>query len=176
MVMKRYPNGAAGHFFFQKRAPVPRPDWVEVCSIEHASYSIIDFPIAGDLPSLLWIVNLGCIDLNQWFARCDDVQRPDYLHFDLDAVEGTEFKRVCETAMLVHRALDALKIPNFASITSPRASISSAICGSRCSNHRADSSLRSFYEPAHKATLPAHGRVARERNPQRRWLAIRAPL
>src|SRR5437588_4455280 len=51
MVMKRYPNGAAGHFFFQKRAPVPRPDWIEVCSITHASASVIDFPIVRDLPS-----------------------------------------------------------------------------------------------------------------------------
>ena len=41
-----------------------------------------------DLPSLLWVINLGCIDLNQWYARCDDVDRPDYLHFDLDPVAG----------------------------------------------------------------------------------------
>src|SRR3982751_6515547 len=64
MVMKRYPNGAAGPFFFQKRAPVPRPDWIDICAIEHSSGSIIDFPIIRDLPSLLWVINLGCIDLN----------------------------------------------------------------------------------------------------------------
>src|SRR5437867_6864035 len=64
MVMKRYPNGAAGKFFFQKRAPEPRPDWIEICSIKHASASVIDFPIVRDLASLLWLVNLGCIDLN----------------------------------------------------------------------------------------------------------------
>ena len=84
MVMKRYPNGAAGSFFFMKRAPTPRPDWIEICAIEHASGNVIDFPMIQDLPSLLWVVNLGCIDLNQWYARCDDVDRPDYLHFDLD--------------------------------------------------------------------------------------------
>ncbi len=120
MVMKRYPNGAAGKFFFQKRAPVPRPDWIETCSIEHASASVIDFPIVRDLPSLLWIVNLGCIDLNPWYARCDDVNRPDYLHFDLDPVDGADFARVRETALLVHEALDALKIPNFAKTTGSR--------------------------------------------------------
>ncbi|MGZ8938560.1 MAG: non-homologous end-joining DNA ligase LigD, partial [Limisphaerales bacterium] len=76
MVMKRYPNGAYGDFFFQKRAPVPRPDWIDICSIEHSSGNVIDFPIVRDLPSLLWVVNLGCIDLNQWYARCDDVNRP----------------------------------------------------------------------------------------------------
>jgi len=120
MVMKRYPNGASGEFFFQKRAPVPRPEWIEICSIEHASASIIDFPIIRDLPSLLWVVNLGCIDLNPWYARCDDVHRPDYLHFDLDPVEGTEFGRVRETALLVHEALERLKMPNFAKTTGSR--------------------------------------------------------
>src|SRR5256714_11415524 len=105
MVMKRYPQGAAGEFFFQKRAPSPRPEWIEVCSIKHASASVIDFPIVRDLASLLWIVNLGCIDLNPWYARCDDVNRPDYLHFDLDPVPGANFGQVIETALLVRRAL-----------------------------------------------------------------------
>jgi bifunctional non-homologous end joining protein LigD len=104
MVMKRYPNGATGEFFFQKRAPVPRPEWIETCSIEHASASVIDFPIVRDLSSLLWIVNLGCIDLNPWYARCDDVDRPDFLHFDLDPVEGADFDDVLQTALLVRDA------------------------------------------------------------------------
>ena len=120
MVMKRYPNGATGDFFFQKRAPVPRPDWIEICSIKHASASIIDFPIVRDVASLLWLVNLGCIDLNPWYARCDDVDRPDYLHFDLDPVEGTPFEKVCETAQRVHEALEALHIPNLAKTTGSR--------------------------------------------------------
>ncbi len=120
MVMKRYPNGAGGKFFFQKHAPVPRPSWIEICSIEHAAGNVIDFPIVRDLASLLWIINLGCIDLHPWYARCDDVQRPDYLHFDLDPVEGADFPRVRETALLVHEALDALKMPNYAKTTGSR--------------------------------------------------------
>jgi len=120
MVMKRYPGGAHGEFFFQKRAPVPRPEWIETCSIEHASKSVIDFPIVRDLSSLLWVVNLGCIDLNPWYARCDDVDRPDYLHFDLDPVEGTEFQKVCETALLVNEALQKLNVPTFAKTTGSR--------------------------------------------------------
>src|SRR6266545_962647 len=94
MVMKRYPHGASGEFFFMKRAPSPRPDWIEICSIEHASGNVIDFPMVQDLASLLWVVNLGCIDLNQWYARCDDVDRPDYLHFDLDPVPGATWIHV----------------------------------------------------------------------------------
>ena len=117
MVMKRYPNGAAGEFFFMKRAPTPRPEWIEICSIEHSSGNIIDFPMIQDLPSLMWVVNLGCIDLNQWYARCDDVDRPDYLHFDLDPVPGASFEKVSEAALFLNAALDSLKIPNYAKTT-----------------------------------------------------------
>jgi len=117
MVMKRYPNGAEGDFFFMKRAPHPRPDWIEICSISHPSDNVIDFPIIQDLPSLLWVVNLGCIDLNQWYARCDDVDRPDYLHFDLDPVPGADFSRVREVALFVHETLQNLKMPTFAKTT-----------------------------------------------------------
>ena len=108
MVMKRYPNGATGKCFFMKRAPSPRPDWIETCSIEHKSGNIIDFPMIQDLSSLLWLVNLGCIDLNQWYARCDDTDRPDYLHFDLDPVVGAPFARVIEAARVVRDALETL--------------------------------------------------------------------
>ena len=117
MVMKRYPHGAYGEFFFQKRAPSPRPEWIPICSIEHSSGNVVDFPVINDLLSLLWVVNLGCIDLNQWYARCDDVDRPDYLHFDLDPVPDAGFECVLETALLVKEALDALKIPSYPKTT-----------------------------------------------------------
>src|SRR6476469_1334178 len=111
MVMKRYPNGANGKCFFMKRVPEPHPDWLDTCAIEHASGSVIDFPVVNDLASLLWVVNLGCIDLNQWYARCDDVDRPDYLHFDLDPVKGrtrVKFATVLDAALAVREALEAL--------------------------------------------------------------------
>src|SRR5437899_1588224 len=66
MVMRRYPDGAGGKSFFMKRAPTPRPDWLATCAIEHASGNVIDFPMIQDLAALLWVVNLGCIDLNAW--------------------------------------------------------------------------------------------------------------
>jgi bifunctional non-homologous end joining protein LigD len=108
MVMKRYPNGAAGKCFFMKRVPEPHPAWIETCSIAHKSGNVIAFPMVQDVASLLWVVNLGCIDLNQWYARCDDVDRPDYLHFDLDPGPGVRFPRVLEAALVVRDALDAL--------------------------------------------------------------------
>ena len=108
MVMKRYPNGIHGKCFFMKRTPSPRPEWIETCEILHGSGNLIAFPMVQDLASLLWLVNLGCIDLNQWYARCDDVDRPDYLHFDLDPGEGAGFDRVREAALVVRDALRSL--------------------------------------------------------------------
>jgi bifunctional non-homologous end joining protein LigD len=117
MVMRRYPNGAAGESFFMKRAPSPRPDWIEICSIEHGSKGVIDFPVIQDRPSLMWVVNLGCIDLNQWYARSDDIDRPDYLHFDLDPGPGATFPQVIETALVVRDALRTLKMPSYVKTT-----------------------------------------------------------
>jgi bifunctional non-homologous end joining protein LigD len=117
MVMKRYPHGADGAFFFMKRAPAPRPSWIETCSIEHDSGNVIDFPMVQDRAALLWVVNLGCIDLNQWYARCDDVDRPDYVHFDLDPGTGAAFERVLETGRIVREALTALKMPSLVKTT-----------------------------------------------------------
>ena len=117
MVMKRYPNGAEGDFFYMKRAPDPRPDWIEICHIDHGSAGVINFPIIQDLPSLLWLINLGCIDLNPWYARCDDTDRPDFLHFDLDPGPGADFARVREVSLRVRDMLDKLKMPTYPKTT-----------------------------------------------------------
>jgi bifunctional non-homologous end joining protein LigD len=113
MVMKRYPHGAQGDFFFMKRVPQPHPEWLQTCRIDHRSGNVIDFPMASDLAALLWIVNLGCIDLNQWYATCDDIDRPDYLHFDLDP-GSAPFDRVRETALLVRDGLAAFGMKSYA--------------------------------------------------------------
>jgi bifunctional non-homologous end joining protein LigD len=110
MVMKRYPQGADGPFFFMKRAPAPRPPWIRTCAISHDSGNIIDFPVIDDIASLMWVINLGCIDLNQWYAPCDDVDRPDYVHFDLDPGEGATFSQVLDSALIVREALETLKM------------------------------------------------------------------
>jgi len=106
-----------------KRVPEPHPPWLDLCPIAHESGSVIDFPIVQDLLSLLWLVNLGCIDLNQWYARCDDVDRPDYVHFDLDPVTGATavpFERLREAALTVRDALHALKMPAYVKTTGSR--------------------------------------------------------
>jgi bifunctional non-homologous end joining protein LigD len=72
------------------------------------------------LASLLWVINLGCIDLNPWYARCDDVYRPDYLHFDLDPTPGAAFGKVLHAALRVRDALAALKIESYPKTTGSR--------------------------------------------------------
>ena len=117
MVMKRYPNGALGKCFWMKRAPEHRPEWIRTCAVEHGSGSVIDFPVIDDRASLLWIVNLGTIDLNPWYSRCDDTGRPDWLHVDLDPGEGATFEGVLEAALLVREALETLGMECWAKTT-----------------------------------------------------------
>ena len=108
MVMRRYPDGADGPSFFMKEAPAPRPPWIRICPIEHGEGKVVRFPVIDDEPSLLWCVNLGCIDLNQWYSRCDDIDRPDYLHFDLDPSDEAGFDLVRKAGLIVRDALTTL--------------------------------------------------------------------
>ena len=107
MVMKRYPNGIHGQFFFMKRTPDPAPPWLKTCSIRHTT-GVIAFPMVQDLLSLLWVVNLGCIDLNPWYSRCDDTDRPDYLHFDLDPTAGASFAKAMQCALILREGLESV--------------------------------------------------------------------
>jgi bifunctional non-homologous end joining protein LigD len=123
MVMKRYPNGIDGKWFFMKRTPSHAPDWLVTCSISHGSGNVIAFPVADDTAALLWLINAGCIDLNPWYSRCDDVDRPDFLHFDLDPVEGeppVPFARVREAALVVRDALVELGMEPYVKTTGSR--------------------------------------------------------
>lgn len=110
MVMKRYPNGWRGKHFFMKRTPSHAPDWLETCSIEHASGNVIDFPVVRTEAGLLWLVNLGCIDLNPWYSTCEDTNRPDVLHFDLDPVPDAGFDRVRDVALRLRDLLSELGV------------------------------------------------------------------
>ncbi|HXO18125.1 MAG TPA: non-homologous end-joining DNA ligase [Candidatus Dormibacteraeota bacterium] len=117
MVMKRYPHGVAGDFFYMKRTPSPRPPWLRTCTIEHRSGNVIDFPVIDDRASLLWMINLGCIDLNPWYSLCDDPDRPLYLHFDLDPTPETPFSVVSESALIVGDVLRGLRMTPFVKTT-----------------------------------------------------------
>ena len=104
-VLKRYPDGAEGDFFFQKRAPAARPDWVKTVTLAFPSGRTADELVVTDLAQLAWLVNLGSIDLNPHPVRADDLDHPDELRVDLDPGPGVGFDRIREAAVLVREAL-----------------------------------------------------------------------
>jgi bifunctional non-homologous end joining protein LigD len=106
MALKRYVNGADGEFFFQKRAPQSRPEWIETVELAFPSGRTAHEIVVGDVAQLAWIVNLGCIDLNPHPVRAEDLEHPDELRVDLDPIPGIEWQQILEVAMLVKDALE----------------------------------------------------------------------
>jgi DNA ligase D-like protein (predicted polymerase) len=105
MALKRYPNGAGGDFFFQKRAPEKRPDFVRTVELAFPSGRTADEIVVDDAAALAWVINLGCIDLNPHPVRADDLDHPDELRVDLDPVPGVEWDDVRRVALVVRDAL-----------------------------------------------------------------------
>jgi len=117
--MKRYPDGIEGGHFFQKDAPVHMPDWIPTREFEVSTRERdrkrkkIRAPLVNDELALLWMVNMGCIDLNTWYSRVDRPERPDFVLFDLDPAADAGFSEVVEVALLVKEVLDALGLAGF---------------------------------------------------------------
>jgi bifunctional non-homologous end joining protein LigD len=117
--MKRYPDGWSGDFFFQKDAPKHMPDWIPsrkflVSARDRArTKKWIAAPLVNDEAALLWMVNMGCIDLNTWYSRVDKPDRPDWVLFDLDPSPDVGFRETVQVALLVKEILDALGLVGF---------------------------------------------------------------
>jgi DNA ligase D-like protein (predicted polymerase) len=105
MALKRFVNGAEGEFFFQKRAPESRPDWIETVTLAFPSGRTADEVVLRDAAQLAWVVNLGCIDLNPHPVRADDLEHPDELRIDLDPVPGVAWDDIRRTAMVTREVL-----------------------------------------------------------------------
>ncbi len=105
MALKRYPNGAGGDFFFQKRAPESRPAWIRTVELAFPSGRTADEIVVDDAAGLAWIANLGCLDLNPHPVRADDLDHPDELRVDLDPVPGVPWDDVRRVALAVREAL-----------------------------------------------------------------------
>jgi bifunctional non-homologous end joining protein LigD len=106
MALKRFVNGADGEFFFQKRAPKSRPEWVETVELSFPSGRTADEVVVRDAAQLAWVVNLGCIDLNPHPVRADDLDHPDELRVDLDPVRGVPWSQVRDVAMITKEVLE----------------------------------------------------------------------
>jgi bifunctional non-homologous end joining protein LigD len=117
--LKRYPDGIVGGHFFQKDAPKHMPDWIPTVAVEATTRErprrarTISAPLVNDELALLWMVNMGCIDLNTWYSRVDKPERPDFVLFDLDPAEGAGFEEVVQVALLVKEVLDAVGLVGF---------------------------------------------------------------
>jgi bifunctional non-homologous end joining protein LigD len=116
--MKRYPNGITADFFFQKDAPKGMPEWIasrafRATSRESRQKRMIRYPLVNDELSLLWMVNMGCIDMNVWYSRVDRPERPDFVLFDLDPSPDVGFKETVQVALLVKEILDTLDLAGF---------------------------------------------------------------
>ena len=112
--MKRYPDGWQGKFFFQKQAPSHMPDWIQrtsqPASTREGEKKIIDYAVVNDDLALMWMANMGCIDLHAWSSRIDKPDRPDWVMFDLDPSEGATFEDVVAVARLVKDTLELLEL------------------------------------------------------------------
>src|SRR5687767_3932404 len=110
IVLKRYVDGAEGQPFFQKRAPEARPEWIETVELRFPSGRTAREIVVRDAAQLLWIVNLGCIDLHPHPVRADDLEHPDELRVDLDPVPGVTWKQVQEVTAVARAVLDDFKL------------------------------------------------------------------
>jgi bifunctional non-homologous end joining protein LigD len=117
--MRRYPDGAEGKAFFQKDAPSHMPEWIPRFRVEVSTRESprrkkwIEAPVVNDEDALLWMVNMGCIDMNTWYSRVDKPDRPDFVLFDLDPSADVGFKETVQVALIVKQALDALGLVSF---------------------------------------------------------------
>ncbi|HZD18186.1 MAG TPA: non-homologous end-joining DNA ligase [Actinomycetota bacterium] len=110
MALKRFVNGAEAEFFFQKRAPSSRPDWIETVELSFPSGRTAHEIVVRDAAQLAWVVNLGCIDLNPHPVRADDLDHPDELRIDLDPVPGIGWRQIEEVALTTREALEAFRL------------------------------------------------------------------
>lgn len=109
-VLKRFPNGISEPSFYQKNLE-SHPDWISTIKIKHEN-KVIEYLLISDIKSLLYAVNLGCIELHSWFSKIQNLENPDILLLDLDP-EDISFDAVVETAKVLHTLLESLKIPHY---------------------------------------------------------------
>ena len=105
MALKRYVNGAQGEFFFQKRAPESRPEWIRTVELAFPSGRTASEIVLDDAAGLAWVVNLGCLDLNPHPVRADDLDHPDELRVDLDPMPGVPWDDIRRVALVVREVL-----------------------------------------------------------------------
>ncbi|MDF1597242.1 MAG: non-homologous end-joining DNA ligase [Acidimicrobiia bacterium] len=114
IVMARFPDGSDGDFFYEKQAPGHQPDWMPLASI-HSQHrgEPIEFVTASDREALMWLANMGCIEIHPWLSRVDNLDNPDFAVFDLDPADGATWQQVVDVAGVVKLALERLGLRSY---------------------------------------------------------------
>lgn len=112
-VLKRFPDGAEGSFFFQKRVPANRPEWLHTATIRFPSGRSAEELCPWDRAHLVWAANLGCLGFDPWAVRSEDLEHPDELRIDLDPHLDAPFSMVRDVAGIVREVLDEHRLVGF---------------------------------------------------------------
>jgi DNA ligase D len=120
VLMQRFPNGASGSSFFQKRVPESRPNWLETAIVSTPNGTTSRALVAADLAHVLWAVNMGCLGFHVWPSRADDPEHADELRIDLDPTPGVTFPMVREAAHEVRALLDEVGVVGMPKTTGNR--------------------------------------------------------
>ena len=114
LTLKRYPDGVEGGFFYEKRCPPYRPDWIQTAAVwSDRNESEIRYCLANDLPSIVWAANLGDLELHTFLAKAEDVERPTMAVFDLDPGPPANILQCAEVGLLLKQKLDDLGLKSF---------------------------------------------------------------
>ena len=117
--MRRFPDGVEGESFWEKQCPSYRPEWVRTASVssESSTRGKVDYCLVNDLPTLLWVANLACIELHVSLARATRRKTPDFMVFDLDPGPPAALLDCAEIAVLVREALSGQGLESFAKVS-----------------------------------------------------------
>jgi DNA ligase D len=110
VLLQRFPNGAGGSSFFQKRVPEVRPDWLETTIVSTPNGTTSQALVTADLAHVLWAVNMGCLGFHVWPSKADDPEHADELRIDLDPSPGVDFPMLREAAREVKALFDELGV------------------------------------------------------------------
>jgi bifunctional non-homologous end joining protein LigD len=114
LTLKRYPNGVTGGFFYEKRCPPYRPDWVKTAPVwSDRNEEEIHYCLANDLPSIVWAANLGDLELHTFLAKADDVERPTMMVFDLDPGAPADIVSCAQVGLWLREKLESLELQSF---------------------------------------------------------------
>lgn len=109
LVLKRYPEGIDGDYFYQKECPKHAPQWVQTFGISHGEKTV-NYIICNDVATLIWLVNLGCLEFHVWRSKLTSISYPDIAVMDLDPAPSVDFKILLKVAQLVRQALQEFNI------------------------------------------------------------------